>query len=218
MAEAKVRRRGRPKKSQSPWSAKEERSRDKEFDNKREAVIDAAASLFHSKGYEASSLNDLAMMLNITKPTVYYYISSKDDLALEIKRRAQESIIEALETAEASYDDPLLRLEQMLLSYAGVIMSDYGKCLAIISRQSLLPESRSEVEERIARAEKVVFRSFKAAKKAGQIDYQDLGITYLAIFGSLNWLAHWYDEDGRKSAKEVAQTVVQALLNGLKSR
>ena len=56
--------------------------RDTQFPEKREALLNAAAKLFREKGYEGASLNDLADMLHITKPTLYYYVKSKDQLVL----------------------------------------------------------------------------------------------------------------------------------------
>src|ERR1700745_1159419 len=65
----------------SPWRASRERLRDREL--KRDAVIRAAAREFNRKGYHNTSLDDIARRLEVTKPTVYYYITSKEQLLFE---------------------------------------------------------------------------------------------------------------------------------------
>src|SRR5437764_15104202 len=65
----------------SPWRASRERRRDREL--KREAVIRAAAREFNRKGYHNTSLDDIAARLEVTKPTVYYYVTSKEQLLLQ---------------------------------------------------------------------------------------------------------------------------------------
>src|SRR5882724_11435807 len=65
----------------SPWRASRERQHDREV--KREAVIRAAAHAFNHKGYHNTSLDDIAAALEVTKPTVYYYVSNKEQLLFE---------------------------------------------------------------------------------------------------------------------------------------
>src|SRR5207302_585384 len=65
----------------SPWRASRERLRAREL--KREAVSRAAAREFNRKGYHNTSLDDIATALEVTKPTVYYYVTSKEQLLFE---------------------------------------------------------------------------------------------------------------------------------------
>src|SRR6266478_9027549 len=65
----------------SPWRASRERVREREV--KREAVIRAAAHAFNRKGYHNTSLDDIAAALDVTKPTVYYYVTSKEQLLFQ---------------------------------------------------------------------------------------------------------------------------------------
>src|SRR3984893_16023697 len=64
----------------SPWRVGRERLRDRAV--KREAVVRAAAREFNRKGYHNTSLDDIAARLEVTKPTVYYYVTSKEQLLL----------------------------------------------------------------------------------------------------------------------------------------
>src|SRR5437879_12320463 len=78
----------------SPWRASRERLRDRAV--KREAVIRAAAREFNRKGYHNTSLDDIAARLEVTKPTVYYYVTSKEQLLLQCLAAGVEQIRAAL--------------------------------------------------------------------------------------------------------------------------
>ncbi len=72
----------------SPWPTPEERARERE--QKREAVLSTAVRLFNSKGFHATSLDDVALALNVTKPTIYHYFANKDEVLFECVRRGLE--------------------------------------------------------------------------------------------------------------------------------
>src|SRR6516165_10289619 len=62
----------------SPWPRPRARARDRGV--KREAVIRAAARAFNARGYHNTAIDDIAAALNVTKPTVYYYVANKEQL------------------------------------------------------------------------------------------------------------------------------------------
>src|SRR5271168_1406261 len=65
----------------SPWPVRSPRQRTR--DVKREAVIRAAARAFSERGYHNTSIDEIAAALNVTKPTIYYYVANKEQLLLE---------------------------------------------------------------------------------------------------------------------------------------
>src|SRR6266581_4701795 len=83
----------------SPWRASRERQHDREV--KREAVIRAAAHAFNHKGYHNTSLDDIAAALEVTKPTVYYYVTNKEQLLFECFVAGVEQIRTALNAAKS---------------------------------------------------------------------------------------------------------------------
>src|SRR5579859_3879239 len=78
----------------SPWPSPAQRQRDRAL--KREAVLRTAARLFNEQGFHATSLDDVARGLNVTKPTIYHYFRSKDDVLFECCRLGLEMIEEAV--------------------------------------------------------------------------------------------------------------------------
>ena len=81
-------------------------SKDEQYELKRAAILRTAGRLFNQKGFRETSLNDLADELQVTKPTLYYYVENKEDILFQCLHTA---IIELLEPAPdriaAGYDE-----------------------------------------------------------------------------------------------------------------
>jgi AcrR family transcriptional regulator len=60
---------------------------------KKQAILEKAAELIIEAGFQGASVNELARRLNVTKPTLYHYIPSKDDIALELLNLNFEAVI-----------------------------------------------------------------------------------------------------------------------------
>jgi len=76
----------------SPWPVRKNTQRNR--DVKREAVIRAAAQAFNARGYHNTSIDEIAAALNVTKPTIYYYVANKEQLLLECILTGLERVLE----------------------------------------------------------------------------------------------------------------------------
>ena len=111
----------------SPWRASRERQHDREV--KRDAVIRAAAHAFNQRGFHNTSLDDIAAALEVTKPTVYYYVSNKEQLLYECFLAGVEPIRAALREA-CGLDVPAReKLNAVLRNYAQAMASEFCWCM-----------------------------------------------------------------------------------------
>jgi AcrR family transcriptional regulator len=194
------------------------RRRAEKYDRKRDAVLNAAAKLFCERGYDGSSLNDLADILNVSKPTVYYYFTSKDDILLEIKRRGSDEAIQFLEAIRHEPGSGIEKLRKVLERYAVLMTTYVGRCTADLPLSALPLEGQLEIGARIKRADASIYAILDQAIAEGSVLVEDRLIAYHAIFGSLNWIPRWYRPGGRLSADAVAKAVASILLDGLAVR
>ena len=111
----------------SPWGGRGTRRRDRAL--KREAVIRAAARAFDARGYHNTSIDDIAAALEVTKPTVYYYVRNKEQLLLECFLAGLEQIRAALRAAAASQASAREQLYEVMRHYARAIAGEYGWCM-----------------------------------------------------------------------------------------
>lgn len=182
---------------------------------KREAVIRTAARAFYEHGYHNTSLDDIASALGVTKPTVYYYVASKEQLLFECFRAGLEPIRAALAEVEDSGDSSRDRLRRVIADYARAIASEYGWCMVRAEHQDLGPELSTRVRALKSEIDQGIRRLLRRGIEDGSIAQCDTRITAFAIAGALNWIAHWYREGQTMSADQVAEAYVAVLEDGL---
>src|SRR5215469_5231515 len=131
--------------SASPWRARRERVRDREL--KREAVIRAAAREFNRKGYHNTSLDDIAARLEVTKPTVYYYVTSKEQLLFECFVAGVEQIRKAFRDVRHLAVPARERLSAVLRHYGEAVASEFGWCMVRAEDQDLSPAMSRHIKQ-----------------------------------------------------------------------
>ena len=84
----------------------------KEHDERKNEIIDTAAMLFESKGYEQCSVNDILTAIGIAKGTFYHYFKSKEEVLDAVIAKMMDQITQQVRSVEA---DPGLSPEEKLL-------------------------------------------------------------------------------------------------------
>src|SRR3546814_21101353 len=105
--------------------------------------------MVNARGFHATSLDDLAASLGISKPTIYHYLGNKDQVLLECLTRGLMQLRAAAEEAQTLPGTGLDRLSAFLRSYADVNMRDFGKSVIRTGEEALAPASA----ERLRRSE-----------------------------------------------------------------
>jgi AcrR family transcriptional regulator len=197
----------------SPWMPFESRRRAR--DEKREAVLRAAVQLFLEQGYHRATLNDVAERLNITKPALYNYFRSKEEILFECCALGQERVEEVIAEIDAGDGTGLSKLRKLIRAYTEVMTTDYGASLVRFDTRDL-----SDKNSKIVRAaKKSIDRTFRNYIAEGIADRSikpcNVKLAAFAIAGSLNWIGHWFQHGGKMSAEDVAEEFAAGLTEGL---
>ena len=200
----------------SPWLKASER--EKERVGKRDAVLSAAVRSFNEKGFHATSLDDVAASLNVTKPTIYYYFASKDEILFECVRLGLAGIKEIAEGVAAAGGSGMDRLRALMRGYAVIMTKDFGMCVIRTADQELSPDSRAKFRSLKHEIDITVRQVVKDGMADGSIARGDPLLMTFTLAGALNWIARWYEPGGQLSAEAVADSVVENLVLGLAPR
>jgi AcrR family transcriptional regulator len=200
----------------SPFRSKEERALDR--DQKREAVLRAAVRMFNARGFHATSLDDVAASLNISKPTIYYYLGNKDQVLLECVTRGLGELAEAAERVREAEGSGLDRLRAFLLLYAKVNMDDFGRCVVRTGDEYLVPKNAAQFRTLKRRIDGVLRTMITEGIRDGSISDGDVKMIAFTLAGALNWPARWHDPAGPGSPDQIAQSMVEILTAGLAPR
>jgi AcrR family transcriptional regulator len=151
----------------------------------REEILEAARALLSEKGYVAMSMDELAGRVGISKPTLYSYFTTKDDLVVKTAMREMERFIALIES-DADHQTPLQRLM--------VVMRKFIQLHAEKDRmepQSWTPElfqllcSREEPLSCMRRIDAAITALIQAGISAGEIDPQLDPPTVASVFFAL---------------------------------
>jgi AcrR family transcriptional regulator len=185
---------------------------------KRDAVIRAAAKAFNDRGYHNTSLDDIAAALGVTKPTVYYYVTNKEQLLFECFRTGLERIREAVLDAERSDLPARERLGRVVRGYAQAIASEYGWCMVRAHEHDLGPDMGRQINALKSEIDQGIRRLLREGIADGSIGQCDPKLAAFAMAGALNWIAHWYRENQPMNAAQVADAFAAFFDNGLVPR
>lgn len=200
----------------SPWAKRVDREQEREA--KREAVLRAAAQVFNEQGYQASTLDQVAARLNVTKPTLYYYVKSKDEILFECVRIGLSMLQQAADEVTASGGNAADKLVAVMRQYAEIATLDFGMCVIRVGEDPLPPQAKVELRQMKARLDLVFRELVRQGIQEGSIGPCDPKLAAFTIAGALSWIARWYRPDGGQTAAQVADEVIGLLLKGLSIR
>lgn len=200
----------------SPFPTTEEREAERL--RKREAVLRAAVGMFNAQGFHATSLDDVAASLGVSKPTIYHYLGNKDQVLFECVTRGIEQLRAASDAAHATPGTGLERLRSFLRRYAEIIMDDFGRCVIRTSDEALSAESAAKFRALKREIDAAMRGLIEEAVQDGSMAEVDIQLTAFTLAGALNWPARWHKPDGRRSAEAIAAEMVDVLTRGLAPR
>lgn len=178
----------------------------------------AAAQEFNARGFHNTTLDEIAKRLNVTKPTVYYYVTNKDEILTETFRAGCGAIADAADEVDRSDLAGLDKLAEFMRRYAELMTTDFVKNVALLEDTCLGPEMRGEIRE----IKSVIDRRFRTyveeGIREGEIADCDSKMAAFTIAGALNGIARWYQPNGPLSPSEIAETTVNTLVAGLRAR
>ena len=165
----------------------------------RDTLLVAAAALFARRGYRATTLDHIANELGVKKASLYHYISSKDDLLLEIYRRLFDRIhaaVEPLATLDLPADE---RFRRMVHAHLEVVI-DHGPAGRRLPGGVGASAAAQRGIRRRKRHHEASSRPCSRRDSATACSAQGSArLMVLALLGMCNWLYQWYQRADRHS-------------------
>ena len=188
--------------------------------DKRAQVLEAAIRIFSDRGYRRTSMWDIAREVNLSKPALYHYVSSKEALLVEIYERATVEGLEAAKRMLEHGQPPLDTLRQMLVDRV-VYTCEHQRLFRILF------EEEAEIPEDLMRTMRVHRREYEdliigvlqRGVEDGSIHFDTTPrVVVNVLLGAAHWTYKWYRADGSKTTRQLAEEMVEVLLDGLRTR
>lgn len=179
-------------------------------------IYRTAASVIHAKGYDATSLNDIAEAVGITKGGLYYYIDGKQSLLFKIMNYALDMLEAEVVAPARALPDAEQQLRTVIQLHTQLILAK-GIELTILLDESagLTPEHLRLITERRVKYYKFVRSTIQQLKDEGKLRELDVTIATHNLIGQLQWLPRWYDPNGRLTREHVIAEFSKAALTAL---
>lgn len=203
-------------KIESPFRTAQQRTDERAA--KRHAVLAAAVAMFNERGFHATSLDEVAASLGISKPTIYHYLGNKDQVLLECLTMGLQQLIAAAESVRTLPGTGLDRLKTYLRRYAEVNMDEFGRCVILTAEESLSPDSVQRCRALKRQIDAAMRKLIVEGIADGSIAATDPMLLAFTLAGALNWPARWHDPDGALGASDVAERMVTILTDGIAPR
>lgn len=175
--------------------------------------------MFATKGYHGATLQDIAAELGLTRPTLYYYYKSKQQILEAIclgAAEAADAVIDAEVAGPAS--SPSSALHRTLSAYAEHIVRQETTMIMMRNFDEMSPEVQREVTERRRRREGRVLEIVLRARAGGELSTGEPKIAVLSAFELIHSVHNWFSSAGRLSRDQVAGVLVDLIMNGLSPR
>lgn len=205
-----------PSAAASPWANAPDREQQREA--KRQAVLEAAAQLFNERGFHATSLDDIAARLNVSKPTLYYYVKNKDEILLQCVRQGLEMTLEGIEASRQAGGNAVDQLRACMQAYADIVMQPFGMCLIRVGDEEVPEPSRTELRRMKSEIDLAFRRLVAQGVQEGSLQPCDPKMTAFAIAGALSWIGRWYQPGGEYTPEQIAQQCIATLCDGVLRR
>lgn len=197
----------------SPWKPSADRQSEREA--KRIAVLRTAARAFNEMGYHNTSLDDIARRLNVTKPTIYYYVKNKEDILFQCVRIGLEMLDDASSDVIGHGGSAYEELIAVMRKYAEIVTMDFGMCVIRAGEEPLVEDSRRTLRSLKRNIDRKFRGLIERGIAEGCIAPCDPKIAAFTVAGALSWIARWYRPDGGLTADEIAGQCIALLMNGL---
>ena len=200
----------------SPWA--QAPSRAAQHQAKRDAVLHEAAQMFNERGFHATSLDDIAARLNVTKPTLYYYVKNKDAILLACVKKGLDMTLEGIDASRAAGGNAIDQLRACMRAYAEVVTQPFGMCLIRVGDEEVPEPSRTELRRLKSEIDHAFRRLVEQGVQEGVLAPCDPKMAAFVIAGGLSWIGRWYQPQGAYSADQIIEQCTQLLLQGVLAR
>ena len=171
--------------------------------NRRQLIIDSAARLFRTQGFDATSTRDIAAAADMRSGSPFYHFESKNALLHAVVeeglQRAVASQQQALHQLPAAAP-PRERLAALVRHHFEVLFGPEGDFIPVMLYEwrSLTPAQRASIDRVKADYEAQWMPVLQALHGMGALQTEP-ALARLFILGALNWAVQWYRPDGRLS-------------------
>jgi TetR/AcrR family transcriptional regulator, cholesterol catabolism regulator len=188
-------------------------------DPRRAAMYRTVAQLFRDRGFDATSVSDIARALGLTKAGLYHHFESKEALLFEIMMFGLDKVRDEVILPVRAIGDPEERLRQLIVRHARITTRGQGAVAHLGDEiRSLPPPARKQIEHRMRVYFDLVRDTLGELQAAGRLRDVDTTVAAFSVIGMILWLPRWFRQNGHLTQEQIADQVANVALGGVVRR
>jgi AcrR family transcriptional regulator len=179
-------------------------------------LLAVAVTVFNERGYDGTSMEDLAAGLGISKSSIYHHVSGKSELLRLASDRALDALTAVTTEPDAVQGPAIDRLEYLIRRSVEVLVAELPYVTLLLRVRGNTPVERRVLSRRRELDALMSRLVQEAAHQGGLRPGLDAALTSRLIFGTVNSVIEWYRPTRGPAAQPLADAVVAVVLDGLR--
>ena len=173
-------------------------------------IYRVAAQIMCEKGYEATSMKDIADAVGLTKAGLYHYILGKEDLLFQIMSFAMDMVDEDVIAPARTTADAEQRLRTIIERHARRILEVGGAVTIILEEMAALtPAHRRIILGRKRAYFDLLRETLEQLSAEGKLRPVSPTVATFSVFGMITWISRWYRRDGKLTPQEALRDFLE---------
>ena len=191
-------------------------SREATLDSRQE-ILRTAARLFQQRGYHATSMNDVASALKLSKGGLYHHFQSKDEILFNLMDHAMNITQERVINGVRDIADPEERLRMLIRRHIEVVLSVRDREITVMLHENnpLPPSLRRRINARkkdyVHFVENLIAEVQRARHSSGSVSPRAAAF---ALLGMINWIYQWYRPEGALQQEHLVRQYTEIFFAG----
>ncbi len=186
--------------------------------SRRDEILRVAAELFSERGFEATSIREIADAAGILPGSLYHHFASKEEMLHDLLKPFVESLAPGYEAVIASSGGVVDTLSQLINEGLKISLQYTTELSILMQERKFLQRNRTfrYVSTAMQEVDRIWYGVLQEGVRSKAFSAElDLNLVLRTIMDLLASVAAWYTPDSRYSPEEIAQTHIALLLNGL---
>jgi AcrR family transcriptional regulator len=183
---------------------------------RRVEILKSAAAAFRSRGYHATSVDDIAQALRMTKGNLYYYFKDKEEILYVCHDHTLDLLLRTLKVIQTGHASPEGKLRAVVIAFVELMTEElHGTAAVTLDLKELSPPLRQKITAKRDRFDRAVRRIIREGIDKGVFRKLDPKFTTFAMMGGINWIPHWFNPYGKSDAAAIGVAFAEFFVAGL---
>ncbi|MFN3463778.1 MAG: TetR/AcrR family transcriptional regulator [Terricaulis sp.] len=187
-----------------------------DYDERKLAIVEAAASLFASRGFNGASVADIAERCKTSKSLIYHYYESKEDILYDVMISHVRALEAAANDAMAGNDGPEQKLRDLTQLFMALYVGAADRHKVLLNDLDYVPKARRREIVDVQRGLIESVRKLLLEIEPGLARREGASLAAaMLFFGTINWTHTWFNPKGAVNPEALADMAVDLTLGGI---